>query len=64
MSVPALPGCHSQGETIEEAMLNIRQAAELWLEVTAETAVSQAKDLKPGTQHAIMNDAGLTEDDL
>ena len=45
-------------------MLNIRQAAELWLEVTAETAVSQAKDLKPGTQHAIMNDAGLTEDDL
>ena len=42
VSVPALPGCHSQGETIEEAMTNIREAAELWLEVTADTAVLQA----------------------
>jgi predicted RNase H-like HicB family nuclease len=24
VSVPALPGCHSQGETIEDAELNIR----------------------------------------
>jgi predicted RNase H-like HicB family nuclease len=38
VSVPALPGCHSQGETREEAMANIREAAELWLEVTAEAA--------------------------
>ena len=42
VSVPALPGCYSQGETIEEAMTNIREAAELWLEVTADTAVLQA----------------------
>jgi predicted RNase H-like HicB family nuclease len=35
-SVPALPGCHSQGETIDEARANIREAAELWLEVNGE----------------------------
>jgi predicted RNase H-like HicB family nuclease len=41
-SVPALQGCHSQGETREEALDNIREAAELWLEVVGETAAAQA----------------------
>jgi predicted RNase H-like HicB family nuclease len=36
VSVPALPGCHSEGDTLEEALTNIREAAELWLDVTAE----------------------------
>ncbi len=31
--VPALPGCVSQGETLEETLDNIREAAEGWLEV-------------------------------
>ena len=30
--VPALPGCVSEGETVEEAMANIREAIELYLE--------------------------------
>lgn len=30
--VPALPGCHTQGETIEEAEKNIKEAVELYLE--------------------------------
>jgi predicted RNase H-like HicB family nuclease len=30
--VPALPGCHSQGEDIEEAEKNIREAIEVYLE--------------------------------
>ena len=43
VSVPALPGCHSQGETIDEALVNIREAAELWLEVAGERAADQAR---------------------
>jgi predicted RNase H-like HicB family nuclease len=30
--VPALPGCISEGDTEEEAMANIREAVELYLE--------------------------------
>ena len=32
VSVPALPGCTSQGETREEALVMIREAIELYLE--------------------------------
>jgi len=30
--VPALPGCHSQGDTIEEAMENATEAIECYIE--------------------------------
>jgi len=43
VSVPALPGCFSQGETREEALSNIREAAELWLEVSANEAATEAE---------------------
>lgn len=33
--VPALPGCHSQGETLVEAKANIIEATELYLETLA-----------------------------
>ncbi len=34
-SVPALPGCHTQGETLEEAERNVKEAIALYLESLA-----------------------------
>jgi len=31
-SVPDLPGCFSQGKTLEEAQINVREAIQLWIE--------------------------------
>ena len=31
-TVPALPGCHTQGETLEETERNIKEAIEVYLE--------------------------------
>jgi predicted RNase H-like HicB family nuclease len=50
VSVPALPGCHCQGETLQEALDNIREAAELWLEVVTDTAAARAKQEEPGAE--------------
>ncbi len=36
ISVPSLPGCHSQGETEAEALENIQDAIEGYLAVTTE----------------------------
>ena len=36
VSCPAIPGCHSQGTTREEALANIKEAIVLCLEVRSE----------------------------
>ncbi len=33
VTIPALPGCISEGDTFEEAINNIKEAASLYLEV-------------------------------
>lgn len=33
VEVPALPGCYSQGESVEETLGNVREAIEMYLEV-------------------------------
>ena len=32
-SIPSMPGCHSDGETIDELLNNLKEAALLWKEV-------------------------------
>jgi predicted RNase H-like HicB family nuclease len=32
VSVPALPGCHTQGDTLEDALANAREAIQLYLD--------------------------------
>jgi len=34
--VPALPGCHTQGDTLQELMENVKEAIELYLETLTE----------------------------
>jgi len=45
VEVPALPGCYSQGETVEEAMENIKEAIKLHLEdLKEEKEIPQDRD--------------------
>jgi predicted RNase H-like HicB family nuclease len=47
-SIPALPGCHTQGETLEEVRANLREAAEGWLAVAHEDGL--AREAAEGTR--------------
>jgi antitoxin HicB len=40
---PSLPGCYSQGETVDEAVANIREAIELALDDMRETGGTPLK---------------------
>ena len=44
VEVPALPGCFSQGETIEQALSNIKEAIELHIEGLKEEGQEIPKD--------------------
>ncbi|MEH2450530.1 type II toxin-antitoxin system HicB family antitoxin [Nostoc sp.] len=39
--VPSLPGCISEGETLEEALENIQEAIELYLEPLEDELITQ-----------------------
>lgn len=40
-SIPALPGCHTQGESLDEVRANLREAAEGWLAVAHDDALAR-----------------------
>jgi len=48
--VPSLPGCISEGDTVEEALVNIKEAIELYLEPVEDDWIleekSQIKELE------------------
>ncbi len=43
--VPSLPGCISEGRTEQEAMINIQEAIELYLELVEDDWLLEATDL-------------------
>jgi len=43
--VPSLPGCVSQGETKEEALRNIKEAIELYMEPAEELALKKGMEI-------------------
>lgn len=45
-SIPALPGCHTQGETLDEVRANLREAAEGWLAVAHDDGLVREKSDK------------------
>lgn len=42
--IPELKGCYSQGDTFEDALINIREAAELYLESLDDDEKNSLKD--------------------
>ena len=44
--VPSLPGCVSEGETEQEAMQNIREAIEVYLEPVDDDLAGIGKDVR------------------
>ena len=44
---PSLPGCHSQGETVEEALANVAEAITLYLEVLEEDGLPIPEATEP-----------------
>jgi len=42
--VPALPGCLTQAETLDELKVNLHEAIELWLSVDDDVTETNASD--------------------
>lgn len=51
--VPALPGCYSQGESVNELMENVREA------IAGVRAVMQEQGAAPGLATKLARDAGV-----
>jgi len=42
VDVPSLPGCFSQGDTVDEALANIKEAIELYIEDMSKEEIEKA----------------------
>lgn len=64
VSCPALAGCYSQGDTVDEALENIKEAIILCLDESdpdhLPLTVPDHKTLKPGLLRKLLRDADLT----
>lgn len=72
--VPALPGCISQGDSIEEAVKNIKEAIELYLDEEPgekkfdgkiiKITIPLHSKLKKGTLSRILKDSKVSEEEF
>ena len=44
VEVPALPGCYSQGESVDEALGNVREAIGLYLDILRDEGQEAPRD--------------------
>ena len=44
VEVPALPGCYSQGESVEDTLINVREAIALFLETLKDEGQDAPRD--------------------
>jgi predicted RNase H-like HicB family nuclease len=51
--VPAVPGCHSHGRTLEQVRRRIREALSLWVDEAAEAWLVEDVELPPGVSEGI-----------
>jgi predicted RNase H-like HicB family nuclease len=52
--IPAMPGCITEGDTLEEAQANIREAAEVWLATKLEWILTRGKvENRPQTREMV-----------
>lgn len=56
--VPALPGCHTQGESLEETEKNIQEAIELYLETLKARGKEIPADITPIQKKVTLRVAG------
>lgn len=54
VSVPALPGCFTQGETYDEAMLMAEDAIRLWVETLEKNGESVPQEPLPSGPSSIL----------
>ena len=75
VSCPSLQGCYSQGETIAEAIENIKDAISLHIEARKELGepidgrwttvpIHKGKDIAKGTLRKILKDVNITYDEF
>lgn len=53
--IPAFAGCVSEGETLEETLLNIKEAAEGWLEVAAMRIKENSQQQIPKSSYEVQS---------